>query len=61
MRKFVLLFCMVLLSSMTFSLMSCEGCTREESAAEKVEEGLEEAGDAVEEGVEEVEDAVDDN
>lgn len=41
-----------------FSLSACEGCSREETMEEKIEEAAEDTGEAIEEGAEEVEDAV---
>ena len=40
-----------------FTLSGCEGCSREQTTEEKIEEAAEDTGEALEEGAEEVEDA----
>jgi uncharacterized lipoprotein YehR (DUF1307 family) len=61
MKKSIKIFLLLFASVLIFSVTSC----REKTAAEKVEDGVEEVGDEVEDGAEEikdeVEDAVDDN
>lgn len=61
MKKSTLVYLVLFISALVFSVSSC----REKTTAEKVEDGIEEVGDELEDGAEEikeeVEDAVDDN
>jgi predicted small secreted protein len=55
MKKSILLFMFLLVTSLSFT-----SCREDKSTGEKIEDGIEEVGDGIEEGAEEVEDEIDD-